>query len=338
MSSILQVLKQNRFIYFTLFLILAVSLVLGGCNQGDNGAAEQPPVEAPASEQPAETGGEADGYPLTFIDGVGEEVTLEAEPQRIISMLPSNTEIAFAIGVGDRLIGRSQWCNFPAEANDLPVMGDMNMDVELVLSAEPDLVLLSPYHFNSQLEQVNMLKQAGIAVVVINDSSTFDDVYSAINLLGKATAAEAQAEQLVTQMQAKLSDIKAQANQVEAAKRVWIELSPAPDIFTNGQNTFMHEMLVAIGAENVAGDLEGWAMLSDEEVVQRQPEIIVITYGSYVENAAADLMARSGWSSVPAVANQEVYDVDGDLLTRPGPRLMDGVERLAQIIYPEIFN
>lgn len=124
----------------------------------------------------------------------------------------------------------------------------------------------------------------------------------------------------------------------EDRQSVFFEVSPAPDIYTVGQHTFMHEMLGIINAESVTGDQEGWIAMDPETIIELNPDVIVITYGDYVDNPLEQILTRDGFDAVGAVANERVYDVDSDTLTRPGPRLVDGARELAKAVYPEIFN
>ena len=140
-------------------------------------------------------------------------------------------------------------------------------------------------------------------------------------------------------MKERLQAIKDKAAaSVTDKKKVWVEVSPAPDIFTTGKNTFMHEMLESIQATNAAEDQDGWVKMTEEEIVKLNPDVIITTYGYYVEDPKAEVLAREGWAEVPAVKNGNVFDVDSDTVTRPGPRLIEGVETLAELIYPEIFK
>ena len=138
-------------------------------------------------------------------------------------------------------------------------------------------------------------------------------------------------------MKEQIEQIKEKASKVTEKKKVWVEISPQPDLYTAGQHTFIGEMLDLIGAENVAAK-EGWYSVNEEEVVKLNPDVIVTTYGYYVENAVEQVLSRDGWQEVTAVKNKAVYDVDSDMMTRPGPRLVNGVEELGKAIYPEIFE
>ena len=117
-----------------------------------------------------------------------------------------------------------------------------------------------------------------------------------------------------------------------------MEIAPAPDIYTTGNNTFMDEMLKVINADNVAGDQQGWIKVDQEAIIQKNPDVIITTYGYYVKDPAQQVLSRKGWENLNAVKNKQVIDVNSDLVDRPGPRVVEGVEALAKAIYPEVFK
>ena len=282
---------------------------------------------------------ERDGFPVTITDSVGREVTIENEPETIISVQASTTEILFAIGVGDKVIGVSDYCNYPEEVEAIQKVGAQNMNAELILSLQPDLIFVTDYHYNIFEPILQQFEEAGITVVVTKSAESFAGVYETIEMIGQATGAADEAKAVIADMNERIEQIREKAaNEVTEKKRVWVELSPAPDIFTTGKGTFMHEMLETIQAINVAGDLEGWVKLTEEEIVQLDPDVIITTYGYYVDTPSEDILKRAGWEEVPAIKNKQVFDVDNDTVTRPGPRLVEGVETLAEFIYPEVFS
>lgn len=330
--------EQMKWSRLMLVLIMALALLVAGCGAQDEGQSTDTNGEVSTDnneEVPSESESESH-FPVTIIDGAGQEIIIESEPEAIISVLPSNTEMAFALGLGEKIIGVSAWCNFPAEVADIDVVGDMNMDAELILAKLPDILLLSPYQYTNQSESIEQFQAAGIKTIVIPDASSFEDVYSSMHLIGEATGTESEAESIITEMKARLDGIKEKAKAVSEQKKVWVEVDP--DLFTTGKGTFMHEMLESIQAINAAEDQEGWSQLTEESVVELNPDVIITTYGYYIENPKEGILNRAGWAEVSAVKNEQVYDVDNDTVTRPGPRLIDGVETLAKLIYPEIFN
>ncbi|WP_198520909.1 MULTISPECIES: ABC transporter substrate-binding protein [Bacillaceae] len=275
-------------------------------------------------------------FPVTVTDDAGNEITIDEEPETVVSIQASYTEISYALGLGDKMIGVSDFCNYPEEAMEVETVGGQDMNAELILSLLPDVALVTDYHHQNHPEILAQFEEAGIDVIVIGSATSFADTYEKIDLIGEVTGATAEASELITDMQNRHEEIIEKADAVTDKKKVWVEVSPAPDIFTTGQNTFMHEMLESIQATNAAGDQEGWVALTEEEIVQLNPEVIITTYHS--DDLQEEISSRDGWAEVPAVKNEQIFDVDNDTVVRPGPRLIEGVETLAKLIYPDIFE
>jgi iron complex transport system substrate-binding protein len=320
--------------FYALFALLALSLgILAGCgsttekaedNQNTEGQTEQ-------SEQQA-------AFPLTLTDALDNEVVIEEEPKTIVSLIPSNTEIVYELGLGEKVVGLSDYDNYPEETANVEKVGGMEFNVEKIVSLNPDIVLAHESSALAAEAGLTQLKDAGITVFVVNDAVNFEEVYETINLIGQMTGTTEEAEALTADMKAKLDEIKEKAATVTEKKKVFVEVSPAPDIYTPGKNTFMDIMLQVINAENAAGDLDGWASIDQESIVERNPDVIITTYGYYSEDPVGQVTSREGWADVTAVKNKQVVDVHSDLVTRPGPRLVEGVEELAKAVYPEVFN
>lgn len=320
--------------FYALFALLALSLgILAGCgsttekaedNQNTEGQTEQ-------SEQQA-------AFPLTLTDALDNEVVIEEEPKTIVSLIPSNTEIVYELGLGEKVVGLSDYDNYPEETANVEKVGGMEFNVEKIVSLNPDIVLAHESSALAAEAGLTQLKDAGITVFVVNDAVNFEEVYETINLIGQMTGTTEEAEALTADMKAKLDEIKEKAATVTEKKKVFVEVSPAPDIYTPGKNTFMDIMLQVINAENAAGDLDGWASIDQESIVERNPDVIITTYGYYSEDPVGQVTSREGWADVIAVKNKQVVDVHSDLVTRPGPRLVEGVEELAKAVYPEVFN
>lgn len=308
--------------------------IVAGCSSQEKVSQEE---EAPKVENvEAENGNQE--FPIMIKDSADREVTIEDEPETIVSIQASITEIAFALGLGEKIVGVSDYDNYPAEALEIQKVGAQDINAEVVLSLLPDLALVTDYHYNTHPDILKQFEEAGIDVVVIGSASSFEDAYKHIEMIGKATGTIAEANEIVTDMKNRFDELKEKASVITDKKKVWVEVSPAPDIFTTGTSTFMHEMLEAIQAINVAEEHEGWVQLTEEEIVQLNPDVIITTYGYYIENPTEEVYGREGWSEVPAVKNKQVFDVDSDTVTRPGPRLIEGVETLAKHIYPDVFN
>ncbi|MGM9929800.1 MAG: ABC transporter substrate-binding protein [Bacillus sp. (in: firmicutes)] len=312
------------------FVFVLMLTVLTGC-----GSSEESKEENKNEAQTEETTG---AYPVTITDDAGNEVTIEKQPETIVSLLPSVTETLFALGLDEEIIGVSDYDNYPVETADKEKVGSMDLNTEAILALQPDVAFLQDYHAENAADAIEQFKEAGITVVIVETSSDFAGAYETIEMVGTATGTEEEADIIVNEMKAKVEEIKEKAKEVTETKTVWVEISPQPDLFTAGDGTFIDEMLDMIGAENVAGELEGWPKVSEEEAVNYNPDVILTTYGYYVEDAKEQVLARDGWQEVTAVKNGDVYDVDSDMVTRPGPRLVDGLEEIAKVVYPDVFQ
>jgi iron complex transport system substrate-binding protein len=271
-------------------------------------------------------------------DAVGEEVVIEEEPKAIVSMIPSNTEIAYELGLGDKMVGVSDFDNYPEEAAEVEKIGGQEFNVEKIISLNPDVVLAHESGVAVGEAGLQQVRDAGIPVYVVQEANSFDEVYETISIIGQATGATEEAETLVSEMEAEVAEVKEQASAVEEPKSVFVEVGSKPDIYTTGSGTFIDEMLDIINAENVAADQEGWISMDPEAIVDANPEVIISTEGAYVPDAVEKIKARSGFAEVAAVKEEEVYNVDSDQVTRSGPRLTAGLMELAKTVYPEVFS
>ncbi|WP_041087567.1 ABC transporter substrate-binding protein [Jeotgalibacillus soli] len=313
-------------------LLLALGL-LGACSDTDPAA--EPDTENETQEASQEAAEEA--FPVTVTDASGNEVTIEEQPEAIVSLIPSNTEIAYALDSGDAIVGVSDHDNYPAETADIEKIGGMEFNVEKIISLQPDVVLA---HASNSLQEegLQQLEDAGIQVVVIENATSFEQVYETIDMIGQVTGKNEEADEVVAEMQEGFAEIEERASAIEEGDRkdVLVAVSGLPEIYTAGNNTFMAEMLELIKANNVAGDQEGFPMLSEEEIVNRNPDTVVLTY-NYVENATEEWLTHAGFSGITAVQNEAVHEVQSDPVNRSGPRLVEGTLELAKAIYPEVF-
>jgi iron complex transport system substrate-binding protein len=328
--------NEMKKIHILLLALLMTIGVIAGCGNSTN---ENTSNENQAEQEQTQEQEEA-SFPVTITDAADNEVVIEEEPQKIVSLIPSNTEIAFELGLGNKVVGVSDFDNYPPEAAEKEMIGGMEFNVEKIISLTPDLVLAHGSVMGSATEGLQQLRDAGITVLVVNDATSFDGVYSSIEMIGKATGANEQAEETVQQMKDNLRSVKDKAAEVseEDRKSVFVEVSPSPEIFTPGSSTFMDEMLDLINAKNAAEEQEGWVQMNEEAIIALNPDVIVTTYGYYTENPKELVMSREGWGDVSAIKNENVYDVHSDLVTRTGPRLVQGVEELAKAVYPELFE
>jgi iron complex transport system substrate-binding protein len=304
-------------------ILLLAALVLSAC--------------APASSaSPSASLGPA--YPLTVTDAAGRSVTIASEPQRIVSLAPSSTEIVCALGACDRLVGVTDFDDFPASVTDLPkVVIGAQVDIELVVAAEPDLVLAAGNELTPSAV-IDDLEELGLPVLVLYPAD-LEEVYEEIHLVGAAIDARAEAETLVAGM---LERAEAVARAVEGAARlrVFYEVGLfAGTIYTAGADSFLASLITAAGGDPITGDALSTS-IALEDLITADPELILLGDAAYDPSITpATVALRPGWHVMSAVAEGRIRIMLDDLVvTRPGPRIIDGLEALARAIHPELFD
>lgn len=276
---------------------------------------------------PAASGGTAPGYPLTITDALGRRVTLIRPPRRIISVAPSVTEILFALGLHARIAAVSDADDYPPEAVAAkPKVGGVVLDVERIIRLRPDLILGVAGLQRAQLERLVALRLPVVAV----DAETLADVYRQITLIGRLTGATRAAAAVVARLQQREQFVR-RAVAGRRARRVYVEIWGEP-LMTAGQGTFIADLITRAGGVNVFADVRGWPQVSEEAVIRRDPEVIVVTYPQGVH-----AVARRRWQ-VAAVREGRIGEVAPSLVSRPGPRVVDGLAALARIVHPEAFR
>jgi iron complex transport system substrate-binding protein len=278
-------------------------------------------------------------FPLVMSDGLGRNVTLQSVPERIISLAPSNTEILFAIGAEDQLIGRDTFSDFPEKAQDIPDIGGGygELNTELIVSMKPDLVLAAEL---TPPEQIKALEDLGLNVFLLKNPVTFEEMYANLVTVGKITGHEDQAASLVEQLKSRVSAVKEKIPIAQSRPLVFYELDGTdPDNpWTPGPGTFIDTLISDSGGENIGHDLGSqWPQISVEELIKRNPEIIILgdyTWGGVTPD---DVTARNAWDAMDAVKNGKVYTFDDNLVSRPGPRMVDGLETMAKLLHPDLF-
>lgn len=314
-----------------LSMLLAAG-VLAGCGE-EKAAPEKEQTNPPKETQEA-------AFPVTIKDGAGKEVVIDEDPERIVSLIPSNTEIAFELDLDKEIVGVTDNDTYPEEVANIEKVGGMEFNVEKIISLNPDLVLAHASGAHNSKDGLKQLEDAGIDVLVVNNAQNFDEVYESIEMIGQATGKAKEADEIVTDMKEDIVDIekKAEAITEDEMKNVFVEVSPAPEMYTPGNNTFMNEMLEMIHVKNASADLDGWKAITEEAVIQKNPDVIITTYGYYTEKPIEQVLSRKGWENVSAIKNKEVHDVHADLVNRTGPRLTEGLEQLAEAVYPDVFK
>ncbi|TMU87304.1 ABC transporter substrate-binding protein [Bacillus sp. BHET2] len=316
----------------TFKILLAFVLSIGFLSAcGTNDAKETNKNESKSVSQ------EKGEFPLSVNDALDHKISLEEQPKHIVSLIPSNTEILFELGLNDEIVGVSDFDNYPKEAMNKEKIGGMEFNVEKIVGLKPDLVLAHESTAKSAEEGLEQLRSAGVKVFIVQDAKSIEEVYDTIENIGTLVGKKEQAETITSGMKSDLATIQEKAKSIKEKKSVYVEVSPSPDIYSTGKNTFIDQMLSLVNAENVMSDQDGWVQVNQEAVISANPDVIITTYGYYSENPKEQVMGRDGWKDVNAVKDGDVHDVHSDLVTRTGPRLVEGVEEIAKSIYPEIF-
>ena len=270
----------------------------------------------------------------SLMDMYGREVVLDASATRIVALAPSDCEILCALGAEDLLVGRGAYCDYPESILDVPVVetGE-NTNLEQIIALQPQVVLMAD--MAQTAEQVQALEDAGIRVV-LSDANDIEGVYTAIRMIGQLTGLEGEAEALVADMQATFDDMAAQPE--ETGKTVYFEVSPLEyGLWTAVANSFMDELASLCGLTNAFADVEGWAAISEEQVLERDPDYIVTISMYYGEGPTPveEIMGRAGWEGLTAVQNGDVFNADSNEISRPGPRLKDAALALYAFVSGE---
>jgi len=274
---------------------------------------------------------------IVLTDGLGREITLEAVPQRIVSMAPSNTEILFAVGAGAQVVGRDEFTNYPEEAAALTSVGGSmgEYSYEQIVSLEPDLVLAA--EINTP-EQVKALEDLGLTVYYLKNPTDIEGVYGVLNTVGQLTGHEKDANTLVDSLKERVAAVDAKVAKVTARPRVFYELdgSDPSKPWTSGGGTFIDLLINMAGGTNVASDLDGaWGQISQEALLIADPELILLGDAAY-GTTADQVAARVGWEAMTAVKNGQIVPFNDDTVSRPGPRLVDALEELVKLLHPEV--
>ena len=272
---------------------------------------------------------------VTVTDMAGREVRLDAPATRIVALTASDCEILFALGAGDALVGRGTYCDYPAEALTIPVVeSGMNTNIEQIVALKPQLVLMNT--MAQSKEQLAVLEAAGIQILVSN-ATNIAGIYDSIEIIGTVTGNEAEARVLVENMQASFVKI-AQNSEKNGVQTVYFEVSPLQyGLWTAGSGTFMDELATLLGLENAFSDVTGWGEISQEQVLERNPDYIV-TIAMYLGEGVlpdAEIAGREGWQGLKAVQNGNILNADSDAISRPGPRLVEAARELYEFVFGE---
>ncbi len=311
-----------------LLALLTALIAFSGCAAAEPAGAEPVAVPTETAEAVAEPTAEATAEPIAVTDMTGREITLDAPATRVVALTAADCEILYAIGAGATLVGRGEYCDYPAEVSEVPaVQSGMETNLEQIIALEPQVLIMSTMAQTE--EQVASLEAAGIKVVV-SDAQNIEGVYTAIALIGTLTGKSAEAQTVIDGMKETFTALAARASELEG-KSVYFEVSPLQyGLWTAGSGTFMDEIATMLGLTNIFADLSGWAEISEEQVLERNPDIIVTIAMYFGEGPKPvdEILSRTGWQDVTAVKNGDILNLANNELSRPGPRLAEGAQAL----------
>ena len=281
---------------------------------------------------------------VTLVDYLGNVVTLTSPPERIVSLAPSNTEMLFAVGAGDNVVGVTDFCNYPynfatwIEAGNMTSIGNYyGPSVEPIVALEPDLVLAS----SGSLDAAENLKSLGYNVLVL-EARTIDAVLQDILVVGRATGNDIEAGVLVSEIRTRIDTVSTQAAAATTTPKVYHEVWNEP-IMSVGPGTFIEELMILAGGENIFHDATtSWPVVSSEAIIEKNPDVMFFPdmymgRANFYETIEA-VKDRPGWDTITAVKNDALYEINADIISRSGPRLVDALEAIAKMVHPEIFG
>lgn len=326
---------------FSLLLAGILTLSAAGCSAGAVSGTTESSTAAGTTAFSAASSDAADSSTavaattgsssIHVTDMAGREIVLDKPAEKIVAVTASDCEILYAIGAGDKLVGRGEYCDYPAEVASLPsVESGAETNVEQIIALNPDVVIMN---FMAQTkEQVTALENAGITVVM-NNAVTIDDIYTSITLLGAVTGKDGEAASVISGMKSVFDGI-GQSSEI-TGKTVYFEVSPLEyGLWTAGKGTFMDEIAGLLGLTNIFADVDGWGEVSQEQVIERNPDYIV-TIAMYTGDGVKpvdEIAGRMGWQNISAVKNGRIYNADSNEISRPGPRIADAARALYDFV------
>lgn len=331
----------------TLGLILTIAMT--GCGteakNENNGITPNPTAEAQVTAQPSPSAEPTTSptalpentakdnvttYPLTITDSTGATITFEQEPQTMISFAPNITEIIYELKLSDKLIGRTDYCDYPSEVMSVESIGDFyNPDVEKIVSLAPDVVLASSLWTEDVIQK---FKEVGITVVVLNEDKKISGINDMIDLIGQIFNSKDSSAKLIESMKAKIEDVTTKVASYPKKTVYYVVGFGEYGDYTAGGDTFTGDLLTLAGGDNIAKDVSGWSYTL-ESLIEADPEVILIA-----SSMKDSFITSENYKNLSAVKNNQVYGIDNNLLDRQSYRVAEGVELVAKLLHPEAFQ
>ena len=322
--------------FTSILLVLVLMFTLAACEQSNDNTGNDNANKDNLTETPIETADASNEketiYPISITDSFDREVTIDSEPEKIISLSPAITEIVYALGQGDKLVGRTDYCDYPEEVVDIQSIGDlMDPNIEKIVELEPDIAIASA-HFSEEV--LKKLEESGVKVIILYGEESFDGTYEVIEKVGNTINANGKASDIVDNMKVTVADVVQKVQGLEKPSVYYVVSFGEYGDFTAGSDTFIGQLIEMAGAKNAADDVEGWSY-SLEKLIEKNPDYLIC---SLVDKHKEQLKTANGYKDLDAVLNGKIYEIDKNKLERQGPRIVEGLKEIAQYIHPDAFE
>ncbi|EHR4382826.1 ABC transporter substrate-binding protein [Enterococcus faecalis] len=315
--------KMKKFTLTMMTLGLVATLGLAGCGK---------------QEKKATTSSEKTEVTLPTKDRSGKEITLPKEATKIISLVPSTTEVIEDLGKTDQLIAvDTQSSTMMTDLKKLPQMDMMAVDAEKLIALKPQIVYVNDINLASSESVWKQVEDAGITVVNIPTSTSIKAIKEDVQFIADSLSEHEKGQKLIKTMDQEIDEVAKIGKTIKKPKTVLFEVAALPDIYSFGNGTFLNEMIETIGAKNVLANEKGWLPVTEEAAIAAKPEVI-LTNVNYMEDPAKEILARKNWENVPAVQNKEVFEIDNMSSSLPNNHITKALKQMAKAVYPEEYK
>lgn len=314
---------MKKFTLTMMTLGLVATLGLAGCGK---------------QEKKATTSSEKTEVTLPTKDCSGKEITLPKEATKIISLVPSTTEVIEDLGKTDQLIAvDTQSSTMMTDLKKLPQMDMMAVDAEKLIALKPQIVYVNDINLASSESVWKQVEDAGITVVNIPTSTSIKAIKEDVQFIADSLSEHEKGQKLIKTMDQEIDEVAKIGKTIKKPKTVLFEVAALPDIYSFGNGTFLNEMIETIGAKNVLANEKGWLPVTEEAAIAAKPEVI-LTNVNYMKDPAKEILARKNWENVPAVQNKEVFEIDNMSSSLPNNHITKALKQMAKAVYPEEYK
>lgn len=314
---------MKKFTLTMMTLGLVATLGLAGCGK---------------QEKKATTSSEKTEVTLPTKDRSGKEITLPKEATKIISLVPSTTEVIEDLGKTDQLIAvDTQSSTMMTDLKKLPQMDMMAVDAEKLIALKPQIVYVNDINLASSESVWKQVEDAGITVVNIPTSTSIKAIKEDVQFIADSLSEHEKGQKLIKTMDQEIDEVAKIGKTIKKPKTVLFEVAALPDIYSFGNGTFLNEMIETIGAKNVLANEKGWLPVTEEAAIAAKPEVI-LTNVNYMKDPAKEILARKNWKNVPAVQNKEVFEIDNMSSSLPNNHITKALKQMAKAVYPEEYK